>query len=531
MKSTNNAAVAARASSDEITFESKNGYLVTVSDDRWRLSKDKEVPVGSVRSQLCPEQAEGFMRAIEHYAKEYSPSHVLNMALHLQHYLRSVGTDEVSVIGLTNYRASLTRETEYRLGSLKGFLVAWYELGYPGLESDVVEALKGWRLKGNRKGRAVKSLDPKVGPLDDIELEGLNAAAAQLFEQRKLALSGLAQVMLLTHLGSRPIQITHLKIKDLVLGKKEDGGEAFIVQMPQAKQRGAEVSFRGSVKPKKVARHLWEILQAQAKSVVGGVGRAVSPLSSETVGELPLFPNGRLRRNAAGCGSDAELKALLFNDQLHAPTSEINDALKKIVRCGRVHGRDGEPLRITAKRLRYTTGSRAAREGFGKWVIANLLDHADTQNAGVYTDNHPNFTAIIDKAMSSALAPLAQAYMGTLAGSRAEARFGDDPQQQITNGSAEIGVCGSHGYCGAVAPIACYTCMHFQPLLEAPHGEVLERLLAERERVKEYASAEDDVVVGATDRTILAVSQVILLCEERKARESGATRETEREHG
>ena len=460
------------------------------------------------------------------------PTHTVNhVHQRLRSFLEFSKSDQITAVGLTNFRGSLEKNEEHMLGSMRGFLRKWFALGYPGISKDAINALNGWRLRGFTKGKAVKSMDPTEGPLNDIELEGLNTAAAQLFEQGQLDSAGLAQVLLLTHLGSRPIQASHLKIKDLVLGKREDGGSAFIVMLPLAKQPGEEAPFRGSLKPKKVSQPLWKVLQLQANAVVSAVGRNVSPLSSATVGELPLFPSARLGKAAAKCVSEAELSGLLLNDQLHVRTQQINSVLKMVVRCGGVLGRDGEPLNINPQRLRYTTGSRAAREGFGKWVIANLLDHADTQNAGVYTDNHPNFTKVIDKAMSRALAPLAQAYMGTLVGSKAEARFGGEPQQQITNGSKDIGVCGSRGYCGAVAPIACYTCVHFQPLLEAPHREVLKMLLAERERVKEYTNAEDDVVVGATDRTILAVSQVILLCEERIANESALNGEAKVGHG
>jgi len=520
-----------RAASDQ-KFESRSGYSLSFRADYWRLSKDKVVPIGAVTEILKPEVADGFRSALAHYAKEYSASHVFNVTIHLLHYLRATGADAFSVVELTNYRSSLTRENEYRLSSLRGFITSWFELGYPGVQPDVIETLKAWRLRGNTKGRAVKRLDPKAGPLDDIELEALNTASAQLFETGKIDAAGLAQVMLLTHLGSRPIQTSHIKIKDLALGEQGGNETAYILNLPQAKQQGEDGPFRGTLKPKRVRKHLWEVLQMQARQVVEWAGKRISPLSSAAVAELPLFPNTDAWPTAAECSSEHALVSRLQNDQLHVPTNFVRDVLKKVVRLGNVRGRDGDLLTISPRRLRYTTGSRAAREGFGKWVIANLLDHKDTQNAGVYTDNHPNFTKVIDKAMSLAMAPLAQAFMGTLVKKKAQARLGDDPRQEISDGFNEIGVCGSHGYCGALAPIACYTCIHFQPLLEAPHGQVLDRLLEERERVKQYTNADDDVVVGATDRTILAVSQVIRLCRERKAKDADSVGSLQEEgHG
>ncbi|MCV4600508.1 recombinase, partial [Escherichia coli] len=76
--------------------------------------------------------------------------------------------------------------------------------------------------------------------------------------------------------------------------------------------------------------------------------------------------------------------------------------------------RTGELLHINARRFRYTTGTRAAREGFGELVIAELLDHADTQNAGVYIKNIPEHVKKLDEAVGFQLAPYAQAFVGAL---------------------------------------------------------------------------------------------------------------------
>jgi hypothetical protein len=72
--------------------------------------------------------------------------------------------------------------------------------------------------------------------------------------------------------------------------------------------------------------------------------------------------------------------------------------------------RTGETMKITPTRLRRTRGTRAAMEGHGVLVIAELLDHSDTQNAGVYVEARPEIVERIDKALALHLAPLAQAF-------------------------------------------------------------------------------------------------------------------------
>lgn len=51
--------------------------------------------------------------------------------------------------------------------------------------------------------------------------------------------------------------------------------------------------------------------------------------------------------------------------------------------------RTGERIHITSRRFRRTVGTRAAEEGHGELVIAELLDHSDTQSVGVYVQATP----------------------------------------------------------------------------------------------------------------------------------------------
>jgi hypothetical protein len=81
--------------------------------------------------------------------------------------------------------------------------------------------------------------------------------------------------------------------------------------------------------------------------------------------------------------------------------------------------------------------------------------------------------------------------------------------------SGNVGTCGHYGFCGALAPIACYTCRNFQPWLDGPHEDVLNSLMTERERVLQIT--RDQTIASVNDRTILAVTQVIQVCEKRRA--------------
>lgn len=258
---------------------------------------------------------------------------------------------------------------------------------------------------------------------------------------------------------------------------------------------------------------LWTVLEAQRKNSISSVERVLGhELQEVDRSALPLFPDLTvLERNQ----SVAKLRSLLATDHLHLRSAQVTAILKKVVAdAGVISERTGQLLDVVATRFRYTKGTRAAREGFGLMVIAELLDHTDIQNTGVYTKNVPEYANALNKAMALQLAPYAQAFQGVLVDQEADAMRGADLSSRIKFKGQNMATCGQYGFCGANAPIPCYTCNHFQPWLDGPHEEVLADLLSERDRVREIT---DDMAMASTnDRTILAVINVIQRCEARR---------------
>ena len=157
-----------------------------------------------------------------------------------------------------------------------------------------------------------------------------------------------------------------------------------------------------------VTGNLYRILRSQADVVLQRVQALVGTLPTDLAAKLPLFPSWRKLKAAE---SIAHLTSQMLDDSLHRRVRALTSALQKILV---ISPRTGKRLHVNPRRFRYTLGSRAAREGFGEYVIAELLDHTDTQNAVIYTRQHPNFRLKIDEAVGQALIPLAQAYAGTL---------------------------------------------------------------------------------------------------------------------
>jgi integrase len=481
-------------------FYSRDGNMVDLLSDRWRLSKDVDMPIG-VLCSIFPGDSYTLRQVLAFYARHSSPSHVKNMMERLSHYVKALnGAELFSVESILTYRASLDKTREWYLSSVRVLMRQWARMGYPGIPAETLTLLDNLKIKGNEKGRAVQSQCPEEGPLTDPEMQGIVESTIHCFTTNSLNLTEASLVMTLAMTGRRPAQISALKIKDLV-----SHGSRYFINFPRAKQRN--MGWRSSFNKFEIVEDLWLLLNQQAdyvrKLFSESLNLKVVPRSMDV--ELPLFPNMTKDLSLA---KDSEV---LESDQLHIPSYDIYVTVKDAgAKIKVVSERSGRPVHLNPNRFRYTLGTNLASEGKGIYVIAAALDHTDTQNAGVYVKNVPSIVKRIDKAVALELAPYAQAFRGVLISSEKQALRGNDPSSRISNGNGNVGSCGSHGFCGALAPVACYTCAHFQPWVDGPHEEILDGLIQERDRIS--ALTGDLKVASANDRLIYAVSDVIHRC-------------------
>jgi integrase len=456
----------------------------------------------------------GFRFALQRFAEELSAHYTYNMAEQFKRFLRDTNAESVESKDLMNWRASLGEGGQWRLGALKGFLLAWHEYGFDGVTEEAAQILRDWRIKGNEKGVPVATGCPETGPYTDLEMASLLDWANSAAIQRDISLKEYAYFLSLAMTARRTIQLAALRGGDLKGNPKE--GAPLYLDVPRAKQRS--MKFRGRFRSLPIIEDLFLVLsrlhRSNAEQMEAVIG---AKLHDDLRKEIPIFVNEEV---AAEVKSIEELKDLLMGskqDALHATTSSLDYALHRCARASTARSeRTGEFIRLSARRFRYTRGTKLRREGFGAFVIAELLDHSDTQHVRVYTENTANEVGIIDELIGSQLAPFAQACLGKLVTSERDAVRGGDPRSRVANDRSNgIGTCGNYGFC-ASGYRACYTCTHFQPWVHGPHREVLEDLYAEKARARDAGCS--DVVVSASDHLILAVEHCIALCGEFKDR-------------
>jgi len=363
------------------------------------------------------------------------------------------------------------------------------------------------RLRGNFKGEAVLTMDPEKGPFTEIELHGIYGALHDAYSQGQIQTRQYVLTLLYMALGPRNIQLAALKIKDLTVLKARDGSTSHLLKVPRAKQRGQNI--RDELKTRALDHDIGHLLEVHIENVKEYHREKITDKIDAK--ELPVFPNW-LSLNPAGFDHHCNGKDLY---------KEIAGIFKKLTVSSE---RTGQKIKVSPTRFRRTIGTRAAMEGHGELIIADLLDHSDIQNVGVYVEATPEIIDRIDKALALQLAPMAQAFMGIIIGDESKAERGDDPASRIRSPEIAsikdrgVGTCGKYGFCGAYAPIACYTCRKFQAWLDGPHEAVLEELIVKRERTLEQTG--DERIAFVNDRTILAVAEVVRKCKELKLKEA-----------
>lgn len=498
--------------------ENALGYRFDPTSRQWRLSRDIVVHLHWVDTMTGDPFTTSFIKTLTHYAVNYSPAYAFNMNCRFMAFFRgltaqSESLDRITVPTIINYRATLNRRTEWKLGHIRIFLQKLTKLGLGGVDPAVITLLDRLNLKRNLEGEAVRLRCPHKGALSPIEFGALQSRVTDAFESAAMALDDFALTTLFAATGRRPVQLGDLKHVDLIEVRSSDGLSEFILNVPRRKQRGT--TWRDLFKPVALVPEIGQVMKTLIQENLATLPVEYLGLARQSLEMCPLFPNWKaIEENKAK--SALAIESLLKSETLHVATGSLRKKLEANISSLSIPSeRTGRALEVFPTRLRRTVATNAAREGYGPLAIAEILDHSTDSHARVYTENVPEHVDAINAAVARQLAPLAQAFAGVLVDSEADATRGQDKTSRIrSEAGSEAGSCGRFGFCGACAPIACYTCRNFEPWLNGDHEEILEHLLSERTRIMDQT--QDPVMASVNDRTILGVAEVIRRCEERK---------------
>ncbi len=481
----------------------RGGTTYRIADDVWHIRdgvSDVSLNFRLVIDLLSPQMLDGLKKALVWLLANRAPATVENTFGSLGHMLRETGRSPSNRLtyltnaDLISYRAALADSQVNRLHTLRILVKRWHALDIECVSKSAIEFLNGIRLKAPTPGEPVRTMCPFRGPLTAMEDEAYQAALNTAYAEGRLSDEEFFASWLSRALGQRPSQTAALKVCDLMVEARADGTREYLINVPRAKQRTL-THPRAAVKVRPLIQQIGAPLHAYVRVVVERFERhLVDP------NQAPMFPRPK---QLAG-----QNDAYLWHRSGNEMATVLIGVSKKLEARSE---RTGKPLHITPSRLRRTVGTRAAQEGHGELIVAEILDHSNAASARFYVEAVPEILARIDAATAHAMAPLARAFQG-LPPASSEGEAGDPGQQiidlRIDQSGKSMGQC-TGASCDFLAPVACYTCRAFRPWIDGPHEAVLKNLLLQRDA--QLASSAPRVA-AVHDRTILAVTEVLQIC-------------------
>ena len=498
----------------------RSGATIDTSTDKWMLSADETLYWSHMA--ILPEHLLAATREyMRHLVRTASPDYVRSQFHFL---LKAFGAirdllaplrpnDDLGFAEFSEAKRRLAgevAETAVRdhLGSYRRWYVWSSDAGFDGFDEDVATGLEELRIGRSIGGAAVLRHDPHHGPLNDVEFTGL-AAKLRSGAADALPLAHRVAAWLCIAFGTNGKNLRLLREEDMVKTALNDGTAVYELRIPRIKKRnaGERDAFTTRSLDGRIGALVEDLIAENAAK------RAQDPDWDDARHHRSLFSRHTMSDRLAGTqfGRDAYRVSRRW---IHFALRRVSDAL------GLNAFPSGERLHLTPRRLRYTFATRLVLAGASPVDVAEALDHTDTSYVLVYFNARSDIVPRLDEKLAVRLAPRAQAFLGTLVRSEAEAKRGNDPASRVRRfdrkacGLEAVGTCGSFGFCGLYAPIACYTCVLFQPWLDGPHGAVLAELLLARDRNLERGASPR--ITRMHDLTIYAVAEVVRRCEEVK---------------
>ncbi|MGR7250197.1 site-specific integrase [Klebsiella aerogenes] len=431
--------------SERLSIQAKQrGYYVNIYDDKWKLDNNNNINVGAVSRIINPELIDGYLNTLSFYARNYSSAYVRKINGIMKDFLKKTASTFISESDILNYRSLLTEVNIQRLILLRCFFKKWHSLGYYGIDDNAITLMEAMRLKAKSAGTIVKQEDPEKGALTNNEHKALNESMFNAYKNKKITLQELSSALLVSFTGRRALQIVALKFKDIVREKNSDGNDLFFINVPRIKQ-GKE--FRKEFRMLSIDGFIYKLLMQQVNFSISLIEEHIGrTLFSEEKNEVAVFLDKKTYKMLNEINGFYEV---LVSDRLHASKNTVSLSLKKIVEKENVMSeRTGERMKINAYRLRYTLGTKLAREGYSSQIIAELLDHSSTATVGIYTENLPDNSMKINEAVSDNLGFLAGVFLGKI------------KLNEIT--SNNVFTINSYSSCTEYSTISCHGCIHFK---------------------------------------------------------------------
>lgn len=386
------------------------------------------------------------------------------------------------------------------------FLLFWNNNDSLTMGKDVVNLFND-TIPSTPRSHNVLSDDPDKSWISDEDYEILLRATWNNYDNGVSSTQVTLIKLLSMQYARRPIQIAHLKIGDIENIKHK----GCTINFPGAKDVNAKTNFRDSkFESHPLGDHLWELCQLQiteAKELYEHLLQ--TSLNDDQLSKLPLFCSEpkfiEARKIIENGGSTIEEN--LDNEYIHLSKFTITQIarwdrntpsckwgeeakLKSFSPNSPVSAETGKPMVVNATRMRHTRARQLARKGVPPDILSHWLGHTSPNSLKDYYNDPAERARIIDEAMELQLIPIAMAFTGKLIETESESSRSNDPSSRLEFAHSgklkSVGCCGKESFCSTTSiPVPCYRCKNFEPLVDAPHDEVLRALYARQTAEKE----------------------------------------------
>jgi integrase len=438
---------------------------------------------------------------------------------------RAVELVPITQFTAENYPLLIEKMSDSEVNMFRTFLVLWHRLGYPGIDSETIDIVNLLVRPSPKTQRRVTSGDPTKGWYTEQEYDDLVSTYWNDYECEAVSLRSSVALLLNAQYGRRGLQKAQLKICDFESSGETDGVTGKRVAFPGVKDRGSAGWFRDSkfeVHP--MGDDLWELCQLQIESSINSFETFLQrELTSAEREQLPFFqlihPQGWKNR-AYSAEKQTTLLEQLESPTWHVSASSMAQILIRDYGSPVMSALTGELVHEFGYRMRYTRARQLARMGVPRKTLSYWMGHESLKSIEAYYNDPAEGARLLNESMKIILAPLAQAFSGSIRDKESDAIRGSDLSSRIElDGRKGVGTCGEFGFCSASVPVPCYRCTKFQPWVYGPHEEVLFRLLDRQEEENNIhlpSKARRMLVPLQLDKDIDAVKLVIRLCDLRK---------------
>ncbi|UVM36007.1 hypothetical protein LOY28_14740 [Pseudomonas sp. B21-017] len=513
---------------DRNELPSSGSYSVRFSNTSVTIADRRTVDIRSILD-MDNQTVLGFKSTLEAIAISnlLAPSTLGNYVNRIE---QSIKTSSIKEFTHNSYRKLIKQVSQDTNHAFTSILKTWYKLGYPGVDAEAFSVVMALKAPGMQSRKRITSDDPTEGWYSAQEYDDLIDTYWLDYESGKISLRDTSALLLMGQYGKRGVQLANLKVSDFLSDGETEGLSGKRVTFPGSKDRSAEYWFRGSkFETHPMGDDLWNLCMLQIYSTIADHEKHFQrKLTEAERNELPFLQRDMSRLKKLNDGSfPIGLSSAVF----HLSSSAISTALKRVSGSIVVSHRTGKSVREFAYRMRYTRARQLARLGVPRATLQYWLGHSENTSLDHYYDDPAEDARLLDLEMQVILAPLAQAFSGTLRDKESDAVRGNNPASRIElDGHHSVGTCGEHGYCNASVPIPCYRCAKFQPWVDAPHEEVLLRLIERQEEENNIhmpSKTRRILVPLQLNKDIAAVKLVIRLCDARKQELRSAAQETQ----